>query len=431
MCLTTLPPSRSRSPRPIRHRCVTSDCRGQAAAVSSSGRMNPVLAQLGAYPLAAFQDLARQLRSEAAPSYDFSIGDPIEPTPDFIRQALIDAVPEVSQYPTAAGLPQLRQAIAGWVRRRFDVHVDPDTEVLPTAGSKEAIFHAPLALLDATSDRRYAIWGSPGYQPYERGALFAGGGSDAVDLRPADGWRLDLAGLGAQRLDRAFIAWLCYPHNPTGATVDAAYLRTQLAIARAHGIVLGSDECYIDIYPPGGPVPPSLLDVADGDLTGALVFFSLSKRSGMTGYRCGAVVGDPALIAAQRTMRPNIGTGSPEFVQIAAAAAWTEDSHAAQRRAVFQSKRDVVLAFCQVAGLEIGGSEATFYVWLRAPGGDDVAYAEALLRQRIVISPGSAFGSAGAGWLRLALVPDVEGCRAAVAVWGAAIEGGALPGHDD
>ncbi|CAN5318159.1 succinyldiaminopimelate transaminase [soil metagenome] len=390
--------------------------------------MNPVLTRLGGYPLAAFQDLARQMRAEDQPCFDFSIGDPVEPTPSFIRQALIAAVPEVSQYPTAAGLPQLRQAIAGWVTRRFGVQVDPDTEVLPTAGSKEAIFHAPLALLDATSSRRATIWGSPGYQPYERGSLFAGGESDRVDLSPDDGWRLDLAALGAQRLDRAFIAWLNYPHNPTGAVVDDVYLREQVATARAHGIVLGSDECYIDVYPPGGPLPPSVLDVADGDLSGLLVAFSLSKRSGMTGYRCGALVGDADLIAAQRMMRPNIGTGSPEFVQIAAAAAWTEDTHAAERREVFEAKRQVVLGFCDEVGLTVSGSDATFYVWLEAPGGDDVAYVEALLAQRIIASPGSAFGPAGAGWIRLALVPDVEGCRTAVEVWRAAIEAGTLRG---
>jgi succinyldiaminopimelate transaminase len=391
--------------------------------------MNPVLARLGGYPLAAFQDLARQLRSEEAPSFDFSIGDPVEPTPPFIRQALIDAVPVVSQYPTAAGLPGLRHAIAGWVRRRFDVEVDADAQVLPTAGSKEAIFHAPLGILDAGSSRRHAIWGSPGYQPYERGSLFAGGESDRVDLDPAEGWRLDLASLGRERLDRAFIAWLNYPHNPTGAVVDADYLAAQVATARAHGIVLGSDECYVDVHPPAGPVPPSVLEVTRGDLTGVLVAFSLSKRSGMTGYRCGALVGDPDLIAAQRTMRPNIGTGSPEFVQAAATVAWGDDQHVADRREVFDAKRRVVQAFVDEAGLEVSGSEATFYVWLRAPGGDDVAYAEALLTQRIVVSPGSAFGPSGAGWLRLALVPDVEGCRTAMSVWRDAIEAGALPGH--
>ena len=386
---------------------------------------NPVLAQLGGYPLAVFQDLARAMRAEDEPVYDFSIGDPVEPTPPFIRQALIDAVPVVSQYPTAAGLSELREAVAGWIDRRFGVTVDPDTQVLPTAGSKEAIFHTPLALLDAGGPRRHAIWGAPGYQPYERGALFAGGESDRVDLQPEQGWLLDLAALGPERLDRAFIAWLNYPHNPTGATASADYLRQQLATARQHGIVLGSDECYIDVYPPAGPKPPSMLDVADGDLSGLLVAFSLSKRSGMTGYRCGALVGDATLIAQQRTMRPNIGTGSPEFVQLAAAAAWGEDTHAADRRQTFEDKREVLLAFCRAQGLQVSGSAATFYIWIRVPGGDDVRYAERLLEHRIIASPGSAFGQAGRGWLRLALVPDVPGggggCRTAVEVWSAAI----------
>lgn len=392
--------------------------------------MNPVLASLGGYPLAAFQDLARAMRSEPEPTFDFSIGDPVEPTPPFIRQALIDAVPLVSQYPTAAGLPELRQAIAGWIQRRFDVTVDPDSQVLPTAGSKEAIFHAPLALLDATSDRRACIWGSPGYQPYERGTLFAGGDSDRVDLSAANGWRLELESLGRQRLDRAFIAWLNYPHNPTGAVVDEAYLQRQLSTARDRAVVLGSDECYVDIYPPGGPVPPSVLDVAAGDLSGLLVAFSLSKRSGMTGYRCGALVGDAELIAQQRLMRPNIGTGSPEFVQLAAAAAWGEDSHAAQRRDTFEAKRQVMLTFCDEAGLQVSGSEATFYLWIAVPGGDDAGYCKALLTQRIIASPGSAFGPAGAGWLRLALVPDVEQCQAAARVWHEAISDGSLGDHD-
>ncbi len=387
-----------------------------------------MLTRLGGYPLAAFQDLAREMRAQPEPTYDFSIGDPVEPTPPFIRRALIDALDPVSQYPTAAGIPELRQAIAGWVGRRFGVAVDPDTQVLPSSGSKEAIFHTPLALLDAGSSRRHAIWGAPGYQPYERGALFAGGESDAVDLSPERGWRLELDALGEARLDRAFIAWLNYPHNPTGAVVDEAYLRAQLATARAHGVVLGSDECYVEIHPPSGPRPPSLLQAADGDLSGVLVYFSLSKRSGMTGYRCGAVVGDPALIAAQRIMRPNIGTGSPEFVQRAAVAAWSDDDHVAERREVFEEKRRIVLAFLDEVGLRTGGSEATFYLWVAAPGGDDVAYAQALLARRIIASPGSAFGPAGTGWLRLALVPDAEGCAAAVDVWRTAIAEGALPG---
>lgn len=390
---------------------------------------NPVLEQLGGYPLAAFQDMKLALAADGRTLHDFSIGDPTEPTPAFIREALVAAVPLVSQYPTAAGPSSVRQAIGGWVARRFGVDVDPESAILPTAGSKESIFHLPLALVDRDGPRRGVVWGAPGYPVYERGQLFAGGHSDPVTLTAGEGWRLELADLDRARLDRACIAWVNYPHNPTGATVDLAYYRRCLAVTRDRGIVLASDECYADIYPGAGPAPPSLLQAAEGDLSGLVVAFSLSKRSGMTGYRCGALVGDPALIAQQRLLRPNIGTAGPEFVQHAAAAAWSDDAHADSRRRVFDDKRAVVLSFLRDAGFTVSGSQATFYVWFAAPGGDDAAYAEALLRHRVVASPGSAFGPAGRGWLRLALVPDVDGCHAAVAAWGDAIAAGDLPGH--
>lgn len=395
----------------------------------SIGPMNPLLGRLGGYPLAAFQDLKADLQAQGVPLHDFSIGDPVEPTPPFIRQALIDGIPEVSQYPTAAGPRALREAIAGWVQRRFGVAVDPDTQVLPTAGSKEAIFHLPLGIVDPHGDRRAAIWGSPGYQVYERGQLFAGGTSDAVDLRDEDGWLLELAALDGDRLRAASIAWVNYPHNPTGAAADLGYYRRCVETAREHGLVLASDECYMDIYPESAEAPPSVLQAADDGFAGALAVFSLSKRSGMTGYRCGALVGDAELIRAQRLLRPNIGTASPEFVQHAARAAWSDDAHVAERRAIFDAKRAVVLGFLRDAGFRIGGSQATFYLWVAAPGGDDAAYAEALLTQRIIVSPGRAFGPAGQGWFRLALVPSVEGCREAVALWREAIGSGALPGH--
>lgn len=392
---------------------------------------NPLLRRLGGYPLAAFQELKHELAADGRALHDFSIGDPIEPTPPFIRDALTDAVPAVSQYPTASGLAELRHAVADWVARRFDVEVDPDAHVLPTAGSKEAIFHAPLALVDPAASKRTVIWGTPGYQVYERGHLFAGGDTDPVALGPEQGWRLELDALEPTRLDRACVAWLNYPHNPTGAVMDLDGYRRSLATARQHGVVLASDECYVDVHPGDGPPPPSLLQAAasDGDLTGLLVAFSLSKRSGMTGYRTGALVGDPALIADQRVLRPNIGTASPTFVQHAAAAAWADDSHPAERRATFDAKRAIVLAFLAEAGISVSGSDATFYVWFAAPGGDDADYAEALLRHRIIASPGRAFGPAGEGWLRLALVPSVAGCRDAVAIWRDAIAAGDLPGH--
>ncbi len=386
---------------------------------------NPALEQLGGYPLARLQELANQLRADGRPLHDFSIGDPDEPTPMPIRDALTAAVGPVSRYPTAAGRPALRSAVAGWFARRHGVEVDPDIHIVPTAGSKEAIFHLPLAVLDPAGPRRHVLWGDPGYPVYGRGALFAGGVSDPVTLTAENGWRLSLADLPTERLERACIAWVNHPHNPTGATADLGWYREQVAVAREHDLLLASDECYQEIW--FDTPPPSALEACGGDLRGVLAVVSLSKRSGMTGYRSGAIAGDPELIRRLKLLRPNVGTASPDFIQAAATAAWDDQAHVDERRAVFGAKRAVLLEHLARHDIEVSGSQATFYLWLRAPGGDDAAYAEALLHERIVASPGRAFGPGGTGWLRLALVPTVEGCRAAAAAWAAAIEAGRLP----
>lgn len=387
---------------------------------------NPAFEELGDYPLAGLQDLAEELRAEGGRVHDFSIGDPDEPTPRFIREALREAVGPVSRYPTAAGRPALREAVAGWLARRHGVAVDPDRHVLPSAGSKEAIFHLPLVVVDPGGDRRHVLYGQPGYPVYGRGTRFAGGRGDPVALSPASGWRLELEDLADARLQRACAVWVNYPHNPTGASADVDYYRRQLAHARRHDLLLCSDECYQELW--FDRPAPSALEAADGDLSGLVVFVSLSKRSGMTGYRSGAIVGDPELIRRLRRLRPNLGTASPDFVQAAAIAAWGDQDHVEERRSIFAAKRAVVLPFLERAGLEVSGSEATFYVWCRAPGGDDAAYARALLRERVLASPGRSFGPAGQGWLRLALVPTTAACEEAVAAWDAAIEAGRLPG---
>jgi len=386
---------------------------------------NPALAQLGGNRLAGLQELANRLRADGAPLYDFAIGDPDEPTPEVVRSALVDAVGPVSRYPTAAGQPALRTAVAGWFARRHGVELDPDTEVIPSSGSKEAIFHLPLAVLDPHGPRRHVLWGEPGYPTYASGAVFAGGVSDPVTLTPDGGWRLSLQDLPPERLQRACLAWLNHPHNPTGATTDIGWYREQVAVAREHDLLLVSDECYQEIW--FDEPAPSLLEACDGDLGGVLAVVSLSKRSGMTGYRSGAIVGDRELIERLKVLRPHVGTASPDFVQAAAIAAWSDQIHVDERREIFRAKREVLLDHLAEVDIEVSGSAATFYLWFRAPGGDDAAYAEALLRERIVASPGRAFGPGGTGWLRLALVPTVEGCHAAVAAWRAAIEADRLP----
>jgi succinyldiaminopimelate transaminase len=386
---------------------------------------NPALDSLGHYPLAPIQDLAEELRADGQPVYDFSIGDPDEPTPAFIRDALRGAVGPTSRYPTAAGPAPLREAIAGWFQRRHGVEVDPERHVLPSAGSKEAIFHLPLAVIDPGGPRRSVVYGQPGYPVYERGTVFAGGRPEPVALSHELGWLLELTELEAPRLDGAAIAWVNYPHNPTGAAADTDYYRRQIEVARERDILLCSDECYQEIW--FEDPPASALEAAGADLSGVVAFVSLSKRSGMTGYRSGAMVGDPETIARLRALRPNIGTASPNFVQAAATVAWQDQDHVDERREVFGEKRRVLLDFLTEAGIEVSGSDATFYVWFRAPGGDDVGYVEALLTERIIASPGRAFGPAGGGWVRLALVPTAEECRRATERWAEAVADGRLP----
>ncbi|HYE06679.1 MAG TPA: succinyldiaminopimelate transaminase [Planctomycetota bacterium] len=377
--------------------------------------MNPALRVLKPYPMAELQARKAALVASGMTVYDFGTGDPVEPTPPFIPEALRQSLPAISQYPSVGGTPALRRAAAEYLARRFDVAVDADTQILPSAGSKEAIFHLPLAFLDPASGRDTVVHGTPGYPVYQSGALFAGGREHAVILDPAKGFRLELDRLPWEVLERTAIAWLNYPHNPTGACVDRSYLRAQADVARAHGILLASDECYQDLWFAGAPPPPSILEVA---VEGVLAFHSCSKRSGMTGYRTGFIAGDAALIKSYRGWRAHMGVGSPTFIENAAAMAWRDDAHAAARRKVFAEKHRVLTTGLAAKGIEVLPSSAGLYIWARVPGdGDAQGYAKRCLERGLVVSPGEFFGDGGAGCFRLALVPTLDECQAALARW--------------
>ena len=372
-------------------------------------RTNPVLDLLGAHPITEIQDTARRMREAGERLIDFSIGDPREPTARFIRDALREAVPEVSQYPQTSGLAVLREAISGYAARRFGVEIDPATQVMPVSGAKEAIFLTPFAFVDPDSDDVIA-WGTPSYPVYERGTRFSGGGVLPIALEGDFVLRADDVPDDAWGRLRAL--WVCTPHNPTGAVTPRHDLATLYQRCRDTDTLLLSDEAYGDVY--SDDPPPSILDVADPGVPGGLAFFSCSKRSGMTGYRSAAIVGDPEAIDALRKLRSSVGVASPEFVQEAAAVAWADDAHAAQRREVFSAKRDVLRKGLEAAGIEVFGSEAGLYLWLRVD--DEMAATKRLLSEGVVVSPGTAFGPGGDGHLRLALVPTVEECAEAVEV---------------
>lgn len=355
------------------------------------------------------QDTARRMRDAGERLIDFSIGDPREPTPPFIRDAVRAAVPDVTQYPQTAGLADLRNSIAGFVDRRYGVEVDPDSQVLSCSGAKEGIFTTALAFVDRTANDLIG-YGTPAYPIYERGALFAGADILAIEL--GGDFVLRATDIPDEAWDRLRILWICSPHNPTGSVTSIEDLGDLYERCRSTDTLLGSDEAYGDVYEERQP--PSILDVAGAEMEGALAFMSCSKRSGMTGYRSGAIIGDPAAIEALRRLRSSIGVASPEFVQAGAAAAWDDDAHAAERRAVFTAKRRVLRDGLHAAGLETSGSEAGLYLWVEVD--DDIAATKRLLAEGVVVSPGRAFGPGGEGHLRLALVPSVDECAEAVEV---------------
>jgi acetylornithine aminotransferase len=290
--------------------------------------------------------------------------------------------------------------------------VDPDVHVLPANGTKEAVFLLALAVVDraAADARKTVVIPSPAYPVYESGARFAGATPHFVPLRSADGWRFNPDHVSDDVWSKTAILWLNSPHNPTGAVIDAATGAKVVALARRHGFWVVSDEAYADLWFEGG-APGTLL--AHG-LDNVLALYTLSKRSAMTGYRSGFMAGDGRLIEALRRFRPNVGVATPDFVQDAAIAAWNDDAHVPRTRELYAAKRKLMLEAFARRGWAVEASEATFYLWMRAPGSDDVGFVESLLRVGIVTTPGSFLGEGGAGYVRWALVPTLEQCREAV-----------------
>ncbi len=383
--------------------------------------MNKTLRELKGYPMEELQKIKEELIKSGKKIYDFGTGDPKEPTDKKIRQALIDAVPEVSQYPSVAGLKELRQSIANWIKRRFGVELSPDKNVIPSAGSKEAIFHFPLVFIDPEEEKKRVIFGTPAYPVYERGTLFVNGIPTPIKLKEEENFLLRLDKVDKSILEETKIVWINYPHNPTGAFAPKQYYEDVYGICKEYDIILCSDECYSEIY--FDKKPPSALEVG---IENVVVFNSLSKRSGMTGYRSGFVAGDEKIIGEYRKYRASFGVASPEFIQKAAIVAWNDEQHVEERRKIFKEKRDILLEFLDKVGLEYLYPEATFYIWIKVP--DKVGhkeYIKELVKNGIIVSPGENFcagieiknGECSSNYFRIALVPTVEECKEAVKVW--------------
>jgi acetylornithine aminotransferase len=387
------------------------DARQEGADAGRPGPLNPILTGPGEYPFVTLDRMRRALAPPDLRVIHFGMGDPREETPEFIRAALRQGVTPVSSYPAAAGQPELRAAAARWFARRFGVTLDPERHLLPANGTKEAVFLMALAVVGAGSEtRRTVVIPTPAYPVYEPGARFAGADVHIVPLRSEDGWRFDPDRVPDSVWARTALLWLNYPHNPTGAVLGLDGYARVMERARRDGFWVASDEAYAEVW--FDAPPPTVLACG---FENAVALHTLSKRSAMTGYRSGFIAGDPRLIEALRRFRPNVGVATPDFVQHAAIAAWDDDAHADLQRERYAVKRRLLSGYFAGRGWSVEASEATFYLWMRAPGGDDVAFVRQLLRAGIVATPGSFMGEAGAGFIRWALVPTLEDCREAIA----------------
>ncbi len=373
---------------------------------------NRAFDRLGTYPFVRLEKDKKDAAARGIRIIDFGMGDPQERTPERIRRALLDAVPDRASYPPAIGTAEQRRAMAAWVRQRFDIALDPDRHVLPSNGSKEAVYLLHQALIDPFSERRIVLIPDPAYPVYEIGAAFAGGIPESVPLLAERGFLPDLDAIPAETWKRTALLWLNYPNNPTGAVASLDLYRKALDLARTYGFWVASDEAYSELWFDRPPV-----SALQAGLEGLVVMNTLSKRSAMTGYRSGLIAGDPEIIDLLRLIRPSQGVATPIFIAAASVAAWTDEAHVAQQRALYREKRDVLMPVLERKGLRLAGSEATFYLWICVPEGEtSEGFAKRLLEVGLVLTPGSYFGARGEGYVRMALVPTVELCREAAAI---------------
>ena len=375
--------------------------------------MNERLRKLQTYPMVQLERLKAEVEARGQKVWDFGTGDPREPTPEFVRAAFQGGMPAVSQYPKVTGLPGMRRAAAAYLQRRFAVAVDPDEELLPTQGSKEAVFHLPMTLVEIPSERDLVVYGVPAYPVFEIGAMFAEAWTFELPLNAGNRYLMDPDDLPEHALRRAAVVFLNYPHNPTGQTMPAELFAKWVRARDDYGFVLVSDECYADLW--YEQPPRSLLEFGR---KGCLVVHSLSKRSGMTGYRSGFVAGDAALIAQYRRYRAGMGLAPIDPVQRAAELAWADEAHVEQRRQIFARKRDVFLKFFRERGLKVYPGTGTLFLWVEAPAPETgETYSKKLLERGILVSPGAFFGAGQERFFRIALVPSVAECEEATRAW--------------
>jgi N-succinyldiaminopimelate aminotransferase len=384
--------------------------------------LNPLLEKLHPYP---FERLASLLQGAAPPAdrphIGLSIGEPRHAPPSFIGDALTDARGRLAVYPKAAGLPELREACAGWLERRFRLGaatIDPDTMILPVNGTREGLFSFVQAVLDPAAGG-LVLMPNPFYQIYEGAALLAGATPYYLDTTAATGFLPDLDAVPDPVWRECRVLFICSPGNPTGAVMDEAYLQRVLELSARYGFFIASDECYADIYLDEDAPPPGLLGAClragDPAFKRSAVFHSLSKRSSVPGLRSGFVAGDAAIMAGFRLYRTYHGCAVPEMVQLASIPAWSDDVHSALNRGLYQQKFAAVVPIL-AAVMPVERPAAAFYLWLETPADDETFTRRLYAEENVTVLPGRylsrdhAGGNPGNGRVRVSLVAELDEC---------------------
>ena len=391
--------------------------------------MNPNLDRLHLYP---FEKLA-ELKAGAEPPADrahipLSIGEPRHAPPAIVLDTLREALPEIARYPATKGQPALREAMADWLTRRFALTpglLDPETNVLPVAGTREALFaiaQAVVARDGSDGQPPVVLMPNPFYQIYEGAALLAGAEPYYYPTLPENGFLPDFDAIPESIWQRAQLLYVCSPGNPSGAIINAERYQSLLDTARRHDVVVAADECYSEIYFDEDAPPTGLLEVAatrEGaePFENVIVFHSLSKRSNLPGLRSGLVAGDAALLKRFLRYRTYQGCALPLPTQLASITAWNDEAHVRANRGFYREKFDAVLEILEpVVGIEVRRPDAGFYLWAGVEG-DERDFARRLFaEQNVTVLPGRYLSretdgvNPGAGFVRMALVAELDDC---------------------
>ena len=369
------------------------------------------------YIFAEINKKVNDLKKKGVKVIDFGVGDPQSPTPNFIVNTLSTFAQNHSTagYPSYIGDISYRKSCARYIKREYNVDLDPETEVSSTIGSKEAVFHFPIGFIDPGD---IVICPNPGYPVYKTGTQFQNGQTYFTPLLEKNNFLIDFSLIPQDVARKAKIIWTNYPNSPTGALATKKWLEELISWAKNYNIIIAADEgCYNDIY--FGKKPISILEIQK---EGIITFYSLSKRSNMTGYRVGFVAGDKNIISGFRKVKTNIDSGTPSFIQDAASLALDDQIEVKKMREEYKKKRNIMIDSLVSYGLEQPKGDATFYLWQKTPTGvSSIEFAENLADNGIIVTPGELISDTvdgfnpGKNFIRFALVPTIEDIKEAAA----------------